>query len=290
MIGPSMHKQKAKSAAYRSNRWKGLRACQADEERRQLRWSLKMEQCRRIASRAVIAATIAGIGWGGILAIRETGPLIQHGLEIREIQIEGVRHVTKQEVLNRLALRKGIALHQVSLSYLAERLRNVPWIKEATLERLPLHTLRVTILERKPAAIARIGSDHILTDDEGVTLARLGVQDEPTLPLLIGAEAKPLLQGDMHLQRTMQSAIELAKAMAHSVEGRVEIDLSNPLNLVASTRGLRFQFGEESLVDQWHRFQMVKAVFRSGAFDGKKREGGEVDLRYGNRVIVRERG
>ncbi|HJT19936.1 MAG TPA: FtsQ-type POTRA domain-containing protein [Nitrospira sp.] len=283
-------KRKAKAAAYRSNRWKGLRASQADEERQQVRRSRRMELGCRIASRAVIAAGIAGIGWGGTFAIREIGPLIQRGLEIREIQIEGVHHVTKDDVLNRLALRKGIALHQVSLSYLAERLRSVSWIKEATLERLPLHTLRITILERKPAAIVRVGSDHFLTDDEGVVLARLGAQDEPTLPLVVGADAKPLLQGDGRLQSTIRSAIELAKAMAHSVEGRVEIDVSNPLSFVASTRGLRFQFGEESVVEQWRRFQMVKAVFRSSAFDGKKREGGEVDLRYDNRVIVRERG
>jgi cell division protein FtsQ len=290
MIRVFGHKRNAKAAAYRLNRWKGLRASHADEERQQVRRSRRMELARRIASRAVIVAGIAGIGCGGTLAVREIGPLIQRGLEIRDVQIEGVHHVTKEDVLNRLALRKGVALHQVSLSYLAERLRSVSWIKEATLERLPFHTLRITILERKPAAIVRGGSEHFLTDDEGVVLARLGVRDEPTLPLVLGAEAKPLLQGDAHLQNTIRSAIELAKAMAHSVDGRVEIDVSNPLSVVASTRGLRFQFGEESLVDQWHRFQMVKAVFRSGLFDGKRREAGEVDLRYDNRVIVRERG
>ena len=222
--------------------------------------------------------------------MREMAPLIQRGLEIREIQIEGVHHVGKQEVLDRLALRKGIALHQVSLPYLAERLRNVVWIKEATLERLPLHTLRITVVERKPAAIARAGAEHFLTDDEGIVLARLGAQDETDLPLLIGAELKPLLQGEARLRRTMQSSIELAKAMAHNIEGRVEIDISDPSNLVALARGIRFQFREDSLLDQWNRFQMVKAVFKPGALEGRKHEGGEVDLRYDNRVIVRERG
>ncbi|HEY6083987.1 MAG TPA: hypothetical protein VIU63_01245, partial [Nitrospira sp.] len=153
-----------------------------------------------------------------------------------------------------------------------------------------LHTLRVTILERKPAAIILIGSERYLADDEGALLARLGERDDPALPLLTGADLKPLLLGEWHARRTIQSSIELAKAMAHTVEGRVEINLSNPINLVASVKGMRFQFGSDGLMDQWNRFQMVKAAFRPVAFESKKRDGGEVDLRYDNRVIVRERG
>jgi hypothetical protein len=38
------------------------------------------------------------------------------------VLVEGGHQVTKQDVLDRLALKKGLALHQVSLSYLAERL------------------------------------------------------------------------------------------------------------------------------------------------------------------------
>lgn len=290
MIQFFSRKRKSKGPAFRSNRWKGLRASQADEERQQVRRSRWRDRCRRVACRAGLAAGLIGIVWGGLAAVREMGPMIQRGLEIHEVQIEGVHHITKEEVLNRLALKKGLALHQVGLPYLAERLRNVAWIKEVTLERLPLHTLRVTVVERKPAAIARIGSEHFLTDEEGVVLARLGAEDESALPLLIGAEKKALMEGEMRLRRTIQSSVELARAMAHSVDGRVEIDFTNPGSLLASTKGMRFQFGDEGLIEQWQRFQMIKAVFKPGAFEGRKREGGEVDLRYDNRVIVRERG
>ncbi|HEU4685437.1 MAG TPA: FtsQ-type POTRA domain-containing protein [Nitrospira sp.] len=277
-------------AAYRSNSWKGLRANEADEARQQASRSRHKKTCRRIARRLFVTVGVASLMWGGYVATGHIGPILQRGLEIREIKIEGVHHIARQEVLDRLALKKGLALHQVSLSYLAERLRSVAWIKEATLERLPLHTLRITVVERTPAAIIRIAADHFLADEEGVVLERLGPQDEPTLPLLSGIETRPLLQGETRVRRSIQSAIELAKAMAHSVEGRVEIDLSNPFNLVASAKGVRFQFGEEGLLEQWQRFQMVKAVFRPGALEGRRRETGEIDLRYDNRVIVRERG
>jgi len=282
--------QKARAAAYRMNRWKGLRADQADEERQQAQRSRWLSKCRRIARWAGLAAGVTAMLWGGIAAIHEMGPMIQRGLEIRELQIEGVQHVTKQEVLDRLALKKGIALHQVSLSYLAERVRALVWIKEVTVERLPPHTLRVTVAERIPAAIVLIGSEHFLTDDEGVNLFRLGERDDPALPLLTGADMTAFLQGESHVRHAIQSSIGLAKVMAPSLEDRVRIDLSNPVNLVASAKGVRYQFGGKAVLDQWNRFRMVKAVFRSGSLDGRKQEGGEVDLRYDNRVIVRERG
>ncbi len=283
-------KRPAKPAGHRMNQWKGPRAAQVAGQRQQARRSRLATGCRRALRLAGWLAGAALVLWTGMAAVRGLGPVIQRGLEIRDVRVDGIHQVTKQEVLDRLALKQGLALHEVSLPYLAERLQAHPWIKEATVERLPLHELRVTIVERKPAAIARAGSEYMLTDDEGVVLARLGGRDEPALPLLTGLDAKALLRGEKPLRQTMQSSIALAKAMAHSVDGRVEIDLSNPAGLVASAKGVRFQFGSDALLDQWDRFTKVKAASRITTLEGKRREGSEVDLRYDNRVIVRERG
>jgi cell division protein FtsQ len=221
---------------------------------------------------------------------QQVGLLLQRGLEIKHVSVEGMHQVTKQEVIDRLALKKGLAQYQVSLSYLAQRVRAHPWIKEATVERLPLHDLRVTVVERTPAAIVRLGAEQVLIDDEGVILARLGPRDEATLPLLTGVDGTLLSHGDLRIKQRIQSAIELARWMAESLDGRIELDMTHPVNLVASARGVRFHFGSDALKDQWERFMTVKAAFRVPALDGRKHEGHDVDLRYDNRVIVRERG
>ena len=229
-------------------------------------------------------------GWVVVIAAREIGPILQRGLEIREVQVNGIHHATKQEVLDRLALKPGIALHQVTEPYLVERLRAHPWIKDATVERIPPHTLAVTVLERRPAAVLRTGSGHVLSDEEGSVLSQLGSQDDPTLPLLIGLDAKSLGQGDARFRETVQSSVSLARMIATTFDGRVEIDATNSSNLVALTKRVRFQFGSEALSDQWERFRKVKPSLKLAALDGKKRDVSEVDLRYDNRVIVRERG
>src|SRR5512146_48156 len=286
----SFRTKRAESAGHRVNQWKGSRATLAADQRLQARRSRQAARCRTALRVTGWLAGTALVLWAGTAAVRAIGPVIHRGLEIRDVRVEGIHQVTRQDVLDRLALKRGLALHQVSLTYLAERLQAHPWIKEATVERLPLHELRVTIVERKPAAIVRTGSEHTLTDEEGVVLARLGGRDETALPLLTGPDAKALHQGDKRLRQTIQSSIQLAKAMAHSVDGRVEIDISNPAGLIASAKGVRFQFGSDALLEQCDRFTKVKAASKMMTWEGKKREGSEVDLRYDNRVIVRERG
>lgn len=283
-------RQPVKAAGHRSNQWKGARAVQLRDHSLRARRSQLVGRCRKVLRLSGWLIAIAVVCWGALLLMRQVTPAVQRGLEITEVSIEGIHQVTKEEVLNRLALKKGIAQHQVSLAYLAERLRTHPWIKEATVERLPLHGLRVTVVERKPAAIARTGFEQVLTDDEGAVLARLGVQDQPTLPLLLGVDGGLLAQGDLRLKQRLQSAIELAKSMAEALGGRIEIDVSHPVNIVASAKGVRFHFASEALKEQWDRFVKVKAAFRMPALEGRRVEAHDVDLRYDHRVIVRERG
>lgn len=228
--------------------------------------------------------------WTIMVAVGEIAPMLQRGLEIREVQVTGIRHLTHQDVLERLALKKGLALHQVSGHSLVERLRAHPWIKDATVERLPPHALAVTVLERMPAAVLRAGSGYLLSDAEGAVLGGLGTQDDPSLPLLVGFDVKALGQGEGQARQAVQSGVHLAKQIAMTFEGRVEIDVTNSSGLIASTKGVRFQFGNEALNAQWERFRKVRSSLRLAALDGKKRDISEVDLRYDNRVIVRERG
>jgi cell division protein FtsQ len=226
--------------------------------------------------------------WALSIATQEAGPVLQDWLEIREVEVEGIHRVTKGEVLERLVLRPGMGLHQISTSFLAERVRTHAWIKEAAVERRPPHLLHVAIVERTPAVIVRIGADHWLSDESGYLLTNLGRQDDRTLPLLTGLDPQSLQRGEAGVRNAVQSGVVLAKLIANTFDGRVEIDLTNSSNVVASANGVRFQFGDDSLVDQWERFQKVRPSFKPASLDGRKREVSEIDLRYDNRVIVRE--
>lgn len=282
-------KRTAPAIGPRLNQWKSLRASQISDQRQQARRERLRSRGRRALRVGQWIVGLAALVWGGTIVTREMGPVLQGWLEIREVEVEGVHHVTKSEILDRLVLKPGVGLHQVSTTFLAERVRTHAWIKEATVERRTLHLLHVTVVERTPAAIIRTGGDHWLSDEDGYLLAKLGKQDDQTLPLLIGLEPQSLQRGEAGVHNVVQSGVVLAKLIANTLNGRVEVDLTNFSNVVASASGVRFQFGNDSLVDQWERFRKVNPSFKTNSVDDRKRTVSEIDLRYDNRVIVRER-
>jgi cell division protein FtsQ len=282
-------KRTALAIGPRLNQWKGLRASQISDQRQQARRERFRSRGRRALRVGQWIVGLVALAWGGIIVTREMGPVLQGWLEIREVEVEGVHHVTKSEILERLVLKPGVGLHQVSTTFLAERVRTHAWVKEATVERRTPHLLHVAVVERTPAAIIRTGGDHWLSDEDGYLLAKLGKQDDQTLPLLIGLEPQSLQRGEAGVHNAVQSGVVLAKLIANTLNGRVEVDLTNFSNVVASTSGVRFQFGNDSVVDQWERFRKVNPSFKIDSVDDRKRTVSEIDLRYDNRVIVRER-
>jgi cell division protein FtsQ len=287
----SFYKSKgSRPAGPRRNQWKGPRAGEAMSLHAEAR---RMKALATWARGLKLGGLLVGavlLGWGMVTAWKLSGPAIKRLLEIRAVTVEGVHQIPKQELIDLAALRPGTALHQVMTSAIEYQVKTHPWVKEAVVTRVPFHELRIAVIERKPAAIVRIGSDNFLCDDGGHVLTRLGQADNEALPMVTGIELKGFIQGDSGVRHVVMSGIELAKLVGETYGGRLQVNAANPSNLVASLRGVQFQFGEEAMGEQWGRFQRVKPTLKTLNFDGRGRGVHEVDLRYENRIIVRERG
>lgn len=282
--------KRTRPAGPRRNQWRGPRAGQVMSRHAEARRAKTVARLAQLMRWGGLMAGAVLIGWVIMMGVKYSGPSLKRLLEIRAVTVEGVHHINKQEVIDLVGLKPGTALHHVVTTAVKEQVESHPWVKEAAVTRVPLHELRISVIERKPAAIIRTGSENFLSDEEGHVLARLGQTDDETLPMVTGVDPKGLLRGDGGLRQAIISGIELAKLVGHTYEGRMQVNAANPSNLVASVRGVQFQFGEEAVVDQWERFQRVKPALKTLNFDGRGRGPNEVDLRYENRIIVRERG
>jgi len=240
---------------------------------------------RRIA-RATLWTVAASLGaWTAVQVYAATGPLLAGWFEVREVSVTGLKAVTREEVLGRLQLETRATLLSVSPAQLEARVSAHPWVGSVEVSRLPLHTLSVEVAERRPAAVLKTPSSAFLLDDEGVVLTVVAEREYENLPVMVGVDHTRLLQGDARLRRATQNGIKLAGLLAQSLDGRTEIDLSDPEHAVAYIRGLRFQFGPAPLDEQWERYRAVEPVRRVGT--GKQRY--DIDLRFSDKVIVRER-
>ena len=128
-----LRKRAVSAPCPRLNQWKGARAGQVADQRQQARRERLVSQGRRMLRVGRWIIGFVALAWALTMAIREMGPVLQGWLEIREVEVDGIHHITKPEVLERLALKSGMGLHQVSTAFLAERVRAHAWIKEEQL-------------------------------------------------------------------------------------------------------------------------------------------------------------
>jgi len=282
--------KRPRPAGPRRNQWRGPRGRQVMSRHAEARRAKTVARRTKLIRWGGLITGAVLSGWGIMMGVKHSGPALEQLLEIKAVTIKGAGHINKQEVIDLVGLRPGTPLHHIMTTAIKEQVESHPWVKSAVVTRVPFHELRISVIERKPAAVIQTDSENFLSDEGGRVLARLGQTDDETLPLVIGVDRVGLQRGDRGVRLAIVSGIELAKIMGHTYEGRMQVNAANPSNLVASVRGVQFQFGGESLGDQWKRFQRVKPTLKALNFDGLGRGANEVDLRYENRIIVRERG
>jgi cell division protein FtsQ len=241
---------------------------------------------RRLLKPLIWGASLGLVGWGVLLAHRELTPLTRSWFQIHEVTVSGTVQVAQTEVLDRLGLAPDDSLLSISASALAERLESHPWIKRAEISRSFPHALSVVITERRPAAVLRGSSMVLLLDEDGQVLSVLQPGEEPELPLLTGLTASRVITGEAGSRLEAQAGIRLAALVGQDLSGRPELDWSDPSNVTATVNGLRFQFGRSEFEEKWERYRKLQPVMRPATADARR----EIDLRFHNKVIVRERG
>ncbi len=283
-------KRKSGPPGPRLNQWREPRGSEGQKRQADSRRARRAGTWARALNTLGWVVGAAALGWSLTAAFKYAGPVLARSLEITTVTVEGTHQIPKQDIIDLVKLKPGQGLHQIVADAIRRQVETHPWVKEAVVTRVPFHELRISIVERKPAAIVRIGADNYLSDESGRLLTRLGQVDNEALPMVTGIDLNGFMRGEASVRQTIVSGIELAKLVGHTYEGRLQINAADPAHLVASVRGVQFQFGEDALADQWERFKRIKPALKTLSFDGRSRGASEVDLRFDNRVIVRERG
>ncbi len=280
----------ASPAGPRQNQWKGPRMGEGMSRQ------AEAKRARTIAKRIAlmrwsgVILGVALIGWAIVMGMQQSGPFFRQLLEITQVTVDGVRHLDQQEVIELVDLKPGTPLHHIVTSAIKERVESHPWIKAATVERVLFHELRISVRERTPAAVIQAGSENVLSDAEGHVLGYLPQTEDVSLPMVTGVDLKKLWRGDEEVRQSVVSGIELTKLMGQVYGGRLQVNAANPADLVASVRGVQFHFGEGAIGDQWERFQQIKPAVKTLSLDEYGDGAHDVDLRYENRIVVREKG
>lgn len=133
-------------------------------------------------------------GWfqmQGVMLTQESIELTRRaGFSVNDILVEGRSNTEREEIMQVLGVEKGAPILAFNPHEALGRLKNIPWVKNGSVERRLPGTIFVRLNERKPIAIWQNNKAFKLIDGEGHVLRDMAKDEPRTLPLVVGEGAQ----------------------------------------------------------------------------------------------------
>jgi len=201
----------------------------------------------------------------------------------------GLTQVSRAEMLPVFGEDIGRNIFFVPLNERRRQLEEIPWIEKATVMRLLPDQIRVSVVERKPVAFTRQGSQIGLVDASGVLLAMpaaMMAEHHYSFPVVTGIDGRdPAAARKGRMAAYLRLLAELDANGQHLSEQISEIDLTDPedARVLMPEQGtdILAHFGEDHFLERYQRYKAHIAEWRQ---QYPKLEA--VDLRYEQQVVL----
>ncbi len=212
-----------------------------------------------------------------------------------QIEVAGNRIVPRAAVLERFAADHQRSVLRVPLDARRRSLQEIPWVEQASVERILPNRIRVQIVERTPVAFLRLGSELALVDAHGVILGR-PLEADYRFPVVSGlAAAMPRAAIERRIKLYVQFLKEIELIRPGAADRVSEVDLSDPRDLRATIEPVPLPgaepaeeenpvvvfFGERDFTNKFRTF--VESIGQWRAAAGRVES---VDMRFARQAVV----
>lgn len=169
----------------------------------------------------------------GSLSLLVIATLVTPIMAVQTIQVEGIKLLKEDSVVNALKKQIGKPLPLVNAANVAESLKPFSLIESFSLVSLPPNTLLVRVSERQPIGVVQVSGTNYLYDPAGVRIS-----------IATGRESLPriLIANEPEKSKEFKAAIEVLMALPANLLGKVsEINAKSKDDVVLSLRGLSGQ-------------------------------------------------
>lgn len=134
----------------------------------------------RVLTAVLIVASLVGLA----VAASASGLL-----DVERVVVVGAERADPRQLVAVTGITPGDALVTLDTDGAASRVRQVPWVAEASIGRSIDGTVTVTVRERRPAAAVPVaGGSFVLVDGDGRQLEQVG-EPEPGIVVVSGVQA-----------------------------------------------------------------------------------------------------
>lgn len=203
-------------------------------------------------------------------------------LKVREIEIKGNYHLSKEALLNITDMNRDNIL-KINLESLRIKILESPWLKEVMIRRELPGTIKIHLIERIPQAVIDYGDSFYLVDGEGVIIERIRDRGGHILPLISGVDLSEGRLGEKSNSKGLLEGLTLLKFLKDKDFGFDDIELvaNDPDELTLNLAGRQIKVGSGNYQEKFNRLDNVeKELERKGTLASS------IDLRFTGKVIV----
>lgn len=207
-----------------------------------------------------------------------------------QIEVSGNRIVAREDIQRLFMADRGRSVLRIPLDKRRAQIQELPWVEDASVQRILPNRLRVFITERTPIAFFRNGAELLLIDGHGVLLDRPEGEDY-RFPIVTGlSENLPREEREKRMQMCQEFVKDVDLVKPGSSDRVSELDLSNPRDLKAVLTGLgsgpdaqavTVHFGQSDFIGKYRMLIENFAQWQANA--GPVRS---IDLQYSRQVVV----
>jgi cell division protein FtsQ len=207
-----------------------------------------------------------------------------------QIEVSGNHIVAREDVQKLFARDRNRSVLRIQLDARRAQVEELPWVEEASVQRILPNRIRVFITERTPVAFFRNGTELTLVDAHGVLLDRPEGEDFH-FPIVTGLnETLSREEREKRMQTYQEFMKDVGLVKPGSSDRVSEMDLSNPrdlrvvltgLNGTGDSRAVTVHFGQNDFTGKYR--MLVENFAQWQANSGPVHS---IDLQYSRQVVV----
>ena len=165
---------------------------------------------------------------------------INNGFIIKNIEISGVNHIDKDEIVKIVNTYNNINIFNVNINHIYRKIKNNTWIKKASVEIIYPNTIKILLTEKKPIAIWQNRYGNSLITKNGDVISEKNLEKfKSYLPIIIGQNAHKNVHSILNILSSNKDFVKNIWSLTFVNERRWDVHFNQGLTIRLPSKNVK---------------------------------------------------